>query len=81
MFLFFDTETTGFPHKGVPLDDPAQPHIVQIAGMVDDEYKKTLATFNLIVNPETGYVPLDAQKVHGISAITCEKVGVSYKTA
>ena len=36
-YLFFDTETTGFPVKGAPWSDEKQPHLVQIAAILFDE--------------------------------------------
>ena len=81
MFLFFDTETTGFPNNKAPIDDPNQPHVVQLAVMLDGEGKKTFSAINLIINAGCGEVPEGAFKVHGISKAIYEKFGVSYITA
>ena len=39
MELFFDTETTGLPKYKLPIDDPAQPMIVQLAAIMSDADK------------------------------------------
>ena len=81
MPLFFDTETTGFPHDKLPLDDPAQPHIVQIAAILDDENGHTRASLNMIINADCGPVPERAYNVHKISEAIYREFGVSYLVA
>ena len=81
MPLFFDTETTGFLNKDLPLTHSNQPHIIQIAAILDDEQREIRASINLIINAGCGAVPEGAYKVHGINQATYEKFGVSYMVA
>ena len=81
MPLFFDTETTGFPQDKLPLDDPAQPHIVQIAGILDDEKGNTKASINIIIDADCGPVPERAYNIHKISEAIYKEFGVSYMVA
>ena len=81
MPLFFDTETTGFPNDKLPLDDPAQPHIVQLAAILDDENGNIKASMNLIINADCGPVPEGAYNVHKISEAIYKEFGISYLAA
>lgn len=76
MKLFFDTETTGFPKKDLPLNHPSQPHIVQLAAILVSEDKKEVCTLNTII--DNGYItiPEEATKVHGITTGFAKKNGV-----
>ena len=77
MPLFFDTETTGFPKDNLPLDDPAQPHIIQIAAILDDGDGNIKASINMIINADCGPVPEKAYNVHKISEAIYKEFGVS----
>ena len=77
MPLFFDTETTGFPQDKLPLDHPGQPHIIQIAAILDDENCNIKASMNMIINADCGPVPEGAYNVHKISEEIYKKFGVS----
>ena len=81
MFLFFDTETTGFPDDKAPVTALKQPHILQLAAILDGDEQRTFSSINLIINAGCGEVPPDAAKVHGISKAIYEKFGVSRITA
>ena len=81
MPLFFDTETTGFPQDKLPLDDPVQPHMVQIAAILDDENGNTKASINIIINADCGLVPERAYNIHKISEAIYKEFGVSYVVA
>jgi DNA polymerase III epsilon subunit-like protein len=76
-YLFFDTETTGmWDFRGDPLGDH-QPHVVQLAGILDDENGKTVATLNTIVKlPEGVGVPTGACNVHGITTERANREGM-----
>tara|TARA_B100001750_G_scaffold192090_1_gene162688 strand:- start:806 stop:1435 length:630 start_codon:yes stop_codon:yes gene_type:complete len=75
-YLFFDTETTGFPLKNsTPFEDSAQPHLVQIAAISYDEEFNKLESFCEIVYPEglilgketSWIIPEAAAKIHRIT--------------
>lgn len=77
MFLVFDTETTGFPARGKPWSDPAQPHIVQLAAFLYDDEGRRVQGGSLIVDPGPGVVvPQGAAKVHGITTEAAREQGV-----
>lgn len=77
MYLFFDTETTGLPDKRLPLNDPAQPRIVQLAAMLTDDVGRLKGEINLLIKPEGGWtVPEAATAIHGITTADCEAFGV-----
>lgn len=71
-YLFIDTETSGLPDFKLPLDHPAQPHIVSIAAWLGewDAITATIthvASLNSIVQPDGWHIDPRAQAVHGIS--------------
>lgn len=68
MILYVDTETTGMPLNSVPLDDQAQPHLVQLGVIVVDQEQQVTASFCLMVKPAGWRIDPRAQATHGISA-------------
>lgn len=65
--LFFDTETTGFPQKKLPLNDERQPRLVQLA-MIEDRDDELLLEYDTIVKVPDGFeVPEASCAVHGIT--------------
>ena len=74
-YLFFDTETTGFPVKGAPCSDEKQPHLVQIAAILYDEKFNEIANVSEIIYPEalifgqeqSWIIPESAAKIHRIT--------------
>jgi DNA polymerase-3 subunit epsilon len=69
MYLFFDTETTGFPERwDAPCTDTANwPRLVQVAWMSCDADGRPLDQQVHIVRPLGFSIPRDAERVHGIS--------------
>ncbi|MDZ4251091.1 MAG: 3'-5' exonuclease [Sulfuritalea sp.] len=65
--VVFDTETTGIPRWDLPADDPSQPHIVDIGGILCDETGKEIERFESIVKPDGWTVGDGAATVHGIT--------------
>ena len=77
MFLIFDTETTGFPTKGLERDNPAQARIIQLGYVILDEYFKEISAFKtLIALPDGKRIADGARNAHGISEEQCNKYGV-----
>lgn len=80
--LFYDAETTGFPLFKERSIHPDQPHIVQLAAaLVDPDARKTLASMDVIVRPESWTIPDDATAIHGITTEMACDLGVSESLA
>lgn len=73
--LFLDTETTGFPRKGVEAEE--QPRIVELAAMlyqVDEEQAKCRGSISLIIDNEME-IPEKTSEIHGITTEIAESYG------
>lgn len=73
--LAFDTETSGIPRWDLPADDPSQPYIVQLGGVLCDDKGNDLNRFEYIVKPDGWTIPEGAAKVHGITTERALKEG------
>lgn len=80
MILFFDTETTGFLQEKLPVDDPTQPYIVQLAAELCEDDGEPVAGFSLIVDPGVT-IPEHVSKIHGITSDRAAALGVSLEFA
>lgn len=81
--LLFDTETTGLPKSGKPLDE--QPHIVQLAYILAEYDTETyqywiMETEDIICDPGV-QIPEEVSKIHGITNEIAEKHPVFGKQA
>lgn len=80
MILFFDTETTGFPHKRQsPLDD-CQPHLVQLGLQLVTHDNEIVSQMGILVDCGVESAP-GALKAHGITKEKTSKFGVTPATA
>ncbi|WP_442592523.1 3'-5' exonuclease [Parapusillimonas sp. JC17] len=80
--LFYDTETTGLPLFSQPSEDPAQPHIVQLAAaLVDLDSRQTLASMDVIVRPDGWTIPEEVAAIHGITTEKAADLGVPEQQA
>lgn len=79
--LFIDTETTGKLIRGMPLDEPQQPRIVQLAAILADDRAEVLAEINLLIYPEDWTIPEDASAIHGITTEQCRRHGLKITLA
>lgn len=80
MYLFFDTETTGFADMFKTPDWPGQPQLVQLGALMTDEAFNILAHVDLIVEPDGWQIPEEASKVHGITTDLAVHYGIPRKT-
>lgn len=77
MILFYDTETTGLPLFDKPSDDPAQPHIVQIAALlVDAASREVVSSIDLTIQPDGWVIPDPIVAIHGITTERAAQVGI-----
>lgn len=81
MHLFYDTETTGFPRKNAPLDDPKQARVVQLAAALCNEQGETVDEFDLIILHEGVSIPPEVAEIHGITDEIAREKGVPAKDA
>ena len=80
--LTFDTETTDKWHFKLPWDSDEQPHIVQLAYVLDDEDGNIVDEQNLIVQlPDGVECSPGAAQVHGITQLRINEEGVPRKEA
>lgn len=80
----FDTETTGFIDKKLPLEHPDQPRIVQLGAILDDLDGKERMRLDVIIRHPLDKLPplvlknwLKAAEIHGISPEYADEVGVT----
>lgn len=78
--LYIDTETSGFVRDALPLDDPAQPWIVQLAAVLADE-DRVWASLSVVIRADGREMPEGARAVHGYSAKLADEVGVAEAVA
>jgi len=80
--LFYDTETTGLPLFKEPSEHPDQPHIVQLAAcLVDLDTRNTIASMDVIIQPDGWTIPDEVAAIHGITTEHAKVVGVPAKLA
>jgi DNA polymerase-3 subunit epsilon len=76
MYLFNDTETTGFPSNSKKARDPGQARICQSAFILCDEKGRTLAETRLLIRPDNWAIQQGAFKAHGLTDELCARFGV-----
>jgi DNA polymerase III epsilon subunit-like protein len=81
MPLFFDTETTGLWNFKAPISDPAQPRLVELGMILDDEERNIVSQISLFVKPEGFIIPGEASGIHGVTQARADKYGVPARTA
>lgn len=74
--LLYDVETTNLPQFKLPSDDPTQPHIVSIAGMLLDDDLEVLQEFDYVIKPEGWIVPPETAAIHGITTEIALATGI-----
>ncbi len=80
--LFFDTETSGFARgKDVPLSDPSQPWVCQLACIQADLEGNTINSFASIVTSNGRPMNYQAAEIHGISKARADGLGIPKELA
>lgn len=74
-YLFFDTETTGFPNPKVLPTSKLQARVCQLAALLVDDKFNELGRLNSLVKPAGWKIAQGAFEAHGISLEDCEKEG------
>lgn len=77
MILFFDTETSGFMKKDLPLGDPSQPWCVSVAAkLCEDDGAETDQFFSFRIRSEGRMMSPGSVAVHGITPQIAEVTGI-----
>lgn len=79
--LAVDTETSGLWRSDIAPDDERQPHVVQIALLLMDNFGAPLQSVNLVVRPQGYVIPPEVSRIHGITTERAERTGVSLRLA
>jgi DNA polymerase-3 subunit epsilon len=79
-YLFFDTETTGFPEDRLPIEHEDQPYVVQLAAMLCRDDGTMLGGFSVVIDNGVA-IPQKVVDIHGISDVLALEVGVLPRTA
>jgi DNA polymerase-3 subunit epsilon len=79
--LFFDTETTGLVDWDRPIDDPAQPKVIQLAAILEDDAGNEMTILKTLIRPEGWFVPDKVSAIHGITTEQCLIYGVRLSSA
>lgn len=80
--LFVDTETTGLPIFRESSGHPDQPHIVQLAAILEDDAGNIRAEMNCIIKPDGAWqMAPEALAVHGITIEIADQYGIHEKGA
>lgn len=74
--LHYDTETTGLPQRGVSIDHPSNPDVVQLGAVLDNADGKEIMRLDLILYCDRD-IPEAAAKVHGITTEVSQAIGVN----
>lgn len=81
MYLFFDTETTGFPRKDTHARDPSQARVCQMALLLTEEDGTVRGSFSTLIKPDGWNVGEKASEITGITDELCEAYGINSATA
>ena len=83
MFLIFDTETTGLPRSfNAPIADVDNwPRVVQLAWEVFGVCGRRKPARSELISPDGFTIPIEAERVHGISTEVARRSGVPIAVA
>lgn len=81
MYLFFDTETTGFISKTLSANDPLQARICQLAAILSNDNGEELSRMNVLIKPTNWIISPRLTEIHGISHQMAVEKGVPIAAA
>lgn len=81
MYLFLDTETTGFPCDAKAAGDPTNAQICQIGAVLMANNRRVVGEINFLIKPNGWFIPDRVREIHGISNEMCEQYGVPLEHA
>lgn len=67
LIFVYDTETTGFPLWNAPSEDPGQPHLVDLCGLLFTPEGELVDMIEHMIKPDGWVVPDDVAAIHGIT--------------
>jgi DNA polymerase III epsilon subunit-like protein len=72
--LFYDTETTGLPNRNRAFSFPAQPHVAQLAYLLDDTDHGMIEEADLLIQPYDKHWTMSPESlaIHGKTREMCE---------
>lgn len=79
LILGIDLETSGLIDKYQPLDDPCQPHIVEIGAVLVDDADEEIGVWGAIAYPDGWEIGSGATAVHGITTEYARANGIPIK--
>jgi len=80
MYIFLDTETTGFSKKGALMQD-GQARVCQLAAIKTDYSGNHFNEFVSLIRPDGWKIGPGAEEIHGFSDEMCEIHGIHAKGA
>lgn len=81
MILTYDTETTGLPDFKARSNDPAQPHLVQIALIMAQDDGAEVEAIEHIIRPDGWTISAEMTAIHGISQERAMDEGIPERDA
>lgn len=79
LVLIYDTETTGLPLFKEPSEDPRQPHLVELCGLLYDEASREIVdSYHTLIRPDGWTIPDEVAEIHGITTerALADEIGV-----
>lgn len=81
MRLLLDSETSGLVKPDLDVNDPSQPHLVQLGAQLFDQQWVKRGHLTVLIKPDGWEIEVEAEAVHGISTSTCHRYGISLAEA
>lgn len=76
--LLYDTETTGLPNRNRSFSFPSQPHVAQLAYILDDSERGVIDRADLLIQPYDKHWMMSPESlaIHGKTREMCEQQGL-----